>query len=410
MIRRHLRPFALLPLLAAVACSGSSADSDDAEGDKIVVGSLFDETGPLNIYGASMADAAALAIKSINEAGGVLGRPLELKSYDTQSDQAKYTQFATTLATRDKASVVVGGITSASREAMRPILSRADTLYFYPEMYEGGVCDKNTFVTGASTSQELEPLIPYAVENFGPRIYSLAADYNYGQISADWVDEYARDVGAEVVGKKFIPLDSADFNAIISDIQRLQPDVVVSMLVGGNHLAFYRAFAAAGMNETIQIVSPVFGVGSEHVVLAGEETEGIIAALPYVQSLDNAANAEFVELWNAEYGEGAEPITDSTIYVWNAWHLWAAAVEKAGSLDRPAVIDALESGVSFESPSGEVSIDPGTHHTTQNVHIVIGNTSQGFDVMEQIAQAPPAFEQTVCDLVANPDLNEQFVP
>jgi len=398
---------AVLPLLATAACADSS---EGAEGDTITVGSLLDETGPLNIYGSSMADATELAIKSINEDGGVLGRQLELKAYDTQSDVAKYTQYANTLTTGDNADVVVGGIVSAAREAVRPVLSRAETLYFYPEMYEGGVCDKNTFVTGASASQELEPLIPYAVENYGPRLYSVAADYNYGQISADWVDEYAAEAGADLLGKKFIPLDSSDFGPIISDIQRTRPDFVVSMLVGANHLAFYRAFAAAGMADDIKIVSPVFGVGSEHVILAPEETDGIVAFLPYVESIDYPANAEFLKEWEDEYGADAEPVTDSTIYVWNAWHLWAAAVEKAGSLDRDKVVEALESGITFDSPSGPVSIDPGSHHTIQNVHITVGNTSHGFDVIDKIDQAPPAFEQSVCDLVADPDLNEQFLP
>lgn len=407
MKRNRVYWLAALPLLATAACADSSGGS---ESDTIAVGSLFDETGPLNIYGASMADATKLAIKSINEDGGVLGKQLELKAYDTQSDVAKYTQYANTLTTNDDVDVVVGGIVSASREAIRPVLNRAETLYFYPEMYEGGVCDKNTFITGASTSQELEPLVPYAVENFGPRLYSVAADYNYGQISTDWVDKYAADAGGEVLGKKFVPLDSSDFGAIISDIQRVQPDVVVSMLVGANHLAFYRAFAAAGMADDMQIMSPVFGVGSEHVVLAPEEIKGIIAFLPYVESIDNPANSAFLKAWKDQYGAAAEPVTDSTIYVWNAWHLWATAVEKAGSLDRDKVIEALESGVSFESPSGTVSIDPGSHHTIQNVHITEGNMSNGFDVIDQIDQAAPAFEQSVCDLVADPDVNEQFLP
>ncbi|QLQ09935.1 MAG: transporter substrate-binding protein [Nocardioidaceae bacterium] len=370
----------------------------------------MDETGPLNIYGESMADATALAIKSINANGGVLGRQLELKAYDTQSDVAKYTQYANTVTANDKASVVVGGIVSASREAIRPVLRRANTLYFYPEMYEGGVCDKNTFITGASTSQELEPLIPYAVEKYGKTLYTVAADYNYGQISADWVDKYAADADADVVGKKFVSLDSSDFGAIISDIQKKQPDVVVSLLVGANHLAFYRAFAAAGMADKTTIVSPVFGVGSEHVVLDPEATKGIIAALPYVESLDNPVNVAFLKAWKDEYGAKAQPVTDSTIYVWNAWHLWAAGVEKAGSLDYDKVMEALESGVSFDSPSGMVSIDPGSHHTVQNVHITVGNSSHGFDVLDQIPQAPPAFEQSVCNLVDEPDTDEQFLP
>ena len=74
-----------------------------------------------------MSDATKLAIKDINRKGGVNGRQLELVSYDAQSDNAKYTQYATQVAQRDKVAVVMGGITSASREAVRPGSPRTPT-------------------------------------------------------------------------------------------------------------------------------------------------------------------------------------------------------------------------------------------------------------------------------------------
>ncbi len=92
--------------------------------EPIIVGSVLDETGGLNIYGKAMVDSTNLAIKHINEQGGVLGRQLKLVSYDSQSDNAKYTLYANQLALQDKAVVIMGGITSASREAMRPIMDR----------------------------------------------------------------------------------------------------------------------------------------------------------------------------------------------------------------------------------------------------------------------------------------------
>jgi branched-chain amino acid transport system substrate-binding protein len=179
---------------AAVAAAGviagcGSGDSGGGSGDgkdagPIVVGSILDQTGPLNIYGTAMQHATEFAIDDINANGGVLGRKLKLVSYDAQSAQEKYTQYASQLALKDKAHVVMGGIVSASREAIRPILSRNKVLYFYNEQYEGGVCDKNTFNTGIVPSQQLRALIPWAVKNLGPKLYVVAADYNYGQISA----------------------------------------------------------------------------------------------------------------------------------------------------------------------------------------------------------------------------------
>jgi urea transport system substrate-binding protein len=399
-------------LMLTAGCGGSEGSSDAADGGDgpLKVGSILDETGPLNIYGTAMADATRLAVKDINDNGGVLGRQLELVTYDAQSDNAKYTQFATQLAQRDEVAVIHGGITSASRDAIRPVADRTDTLYFYNEQYEGGVCDKNAFLTGVVPSQQLDALIPYAVENFGERVYVVAADYNFGRISADWVEQYATEAGAEVVRSEFIPLESSDFGSVINNLQAEKPDVVVSLLVGGNHIAFYRQFASTGLGDSMGLVSSTFGLGNEQVVLSAQEQEGIVAAFPYFQELDTPENAEFVQMWHDEYGEDYPYITDSAATVWNGWHLWAEAVEKAGSVEREAVIEALESGISIDAPSGEVSMEGPSHHVSQPISIAQTDGANGFEVLETQTGVAPAFEQSMCDLVENPDTNEQFLP
>ena len=93
-----------------------------------------------------------------------------------------------------------------------------------------------------------------------------------------------------------------------------------------------------------------------------EASDGILVAYPYLQELDNPVNQEFVEKWHAKFGDEYPYITHSAVAVWNDWHLWAAAVEKAGSLDRDKVIEALESGISIDSPSGTVTMDGPSHH------------------------------------------------
>lgn len=389
-----------------------TADDDPAapaDTDPIRVGSLLDETGPLNIYGTPMADATRLAIADINAKGGVLGRQLELVALDSKSDQNEYIAGADQLVAQDLA-VVHAGITSASREAIRPIFDEAELLYFYNVLYEGGVCDRNTFVTGVVPTQQLQVLIPWAIENMGPRLYVLAADYNYGQISADWVREYAAANGGEIVGEDFFPLDVAEFGTTISEVQDASPDAVVSLLVGGAHMSFYSQYAAAGVNADIPIVSTTFGLGSEQVALDAASSEGIIVAYPYFEELDTAANAQFVAAWHDEFGDDYPYVTDLAVYVWEGWHLWADAVNAAGTLDRDAVIAQLESGVSFSSPKGEVSLDGGSHHLIQPVSLARANTSNGFDVFETFDNIPPSFEQDVCDLIASPDTNEQFTP
>lgn len=401
-------------LLAACGGSGGESEGADASGksgskEPIVLGSIYDATGPLAVVGKPKIDATELAIEDINAKGGVLGRRLEMKSLDAQSDNAKYTQYANQLILRDKVSALAAGITSASREAIRPIIDRTKTVYFYDQLYEGGVCDKNEFNTGPVPSQQLAKLIPYAIKKYGKRLFVAAADYNFGRISAGWVERYAKQFGGEIVQTKFVPLESTDFGSILNDVQRTKPDVFVSLLVGGNHISFYRQFASAGLQDDIKIITPLFGDGQEHVVLGPKVSKGVVVAFPYLQELDNPANKDFVEKWHAKFGDDYPYITNSAVAVWNNWHLWAAAVEKAGSLDRDKVVKALESGISIDSPSGKVTMDGRSHHVVQNVALAEGS-GNGFKILEEFEDVPPAFEQETCDLIANPTLNKQFLP
>ena len=170
--------------------------------------------------------ANALAIDEINAAGGLLGRKIELKQYDSQSDIALYTKYAQQLVREDKVDVAHAGITSASREAMRQTFRRANTLYFYNILYEGGVCDRNCFVTGTTPAQAVEPIIDYAMKKWGNKIYVLAADYNYGQITAKWVAHYVEQRKGTVQKTDFFPLDVVRLRSTIAKIQDAAPNFV----------------------------------------------------------------------------------------------------------------------------------------------------------------------------------------
>ena len=136
----------------------------------------------------------------------MLGRPLKIIHYDTQSDNTRFQEFMRRLTQQDKVDVVFGAFSSASREAYRPIVDRAKQLYFYNNQYEGGVCDSNMIVTGAVPEQQFSTLIPWMMEKYGKKVYTIAADYNFGQISAEWVRNIVKENGGEMVGEEFIPL------------------------------------------------------------------------------------------------------------------------------------------------------------------------------------------------------------
>lgn len=374
--------------------------------DVIKLGSVLDTSGPFDAYGKPMDKAMRLAVAKINADGGLLGKKVEVTSYDTQSDMALYTQYGQQLTRQDKVDVVHGGILSASREAIRQTMRKTKTLYFYNVLYEGGVCDRNIFINGITPAQQAEALVPYAMQKSGKRVYILAADYNYGQYMAGWIEKFVQENGGETVGLEFFPLDVSDFGSTIAKIQTAAPDLVIAPLVGGAHLSFYRQWAAAGMKSKIQLASPTLGAGNEQKVLTPEEGNGIIVAFNYSQELDTAQNNAFKAAWSEANG-GDQSMHEIAVSTYNGIMTWAAGIEKAGSLDRDDIITALETGISIDGPSGKVTVDPKTHHAVLDVHIM-ELQDQKMKVIETLSQRQPRDTQAVCDLERNPDDNTQY--
>jgi branched-chain amino acid transport system substrate-binding protein len=392
---------------AAIAGAGGLVSAARAE-EAINVASIHDLSGGLDIYGKPMVDALTLAVEEANAAGGLLGRQIKLINYDTQSNMQLYTQFAQQAALKDKVAVVHGGITSASREVIRPVLDRFKTLYFYNTQYEGGVCDRNQFDTGVTPAQTVEKLVPYAMKKWGKKVYVIAADYNYGQITSQWVKKYVMENGGEVSSIDFFPLDVTNFSSTISKIQAAKPDFVWSALVGGAHISFYRQWAAAGMRASIPMASTTFAVGNEHIVLSPEECNGMLICYNYFQDLKNKTNEAFVAAFHKRFGADYPNVTELAMGTYQGFRLWAEAVKKAGSVDRMKVIEALETGIGIDAPSGKVTIDPATHHCVLDVHIAEVKDKK-LNVLEDFAQQKPSDTGAVCDLIKNPNDNQQYV-
>lgn len=391
----------------AAGMAGSFPYVAEAAGE-ILVGSITDLSGGLDIYGKPMADCLTLAVEEWNAQGGLLGKQIKLLSYDPQSSMQLYTQFAQQAALKDKVAVVHGGITSASREVMRPVLDRYHTLYFYNTQYEGGVCDRNTFCTGVTPGQTVAKLIPYAMKQWGKKVYVVAADYNYGQITSQWVKKFVQDNGGSVQSIDFFPLDVTNFGSTISKIEAAKPDMLVSALVGGSHMSFYRQWAAAGLQKKIPLASTTFAGGNEQIVLSPEECDGFLVSYNYFENLDNPVNKAFKDRFHKRFGANYPNITELAMGTYQGFNLWAQGVKKAGTIDRMKVIEALESGISIDAPSGKVSIDPATHHCILNVSIAQVKNHK-LDIVETFQNQRPVDTSAVCNLIKNPRDNQQYV-
>lgn len=398
--------------LRSMACAlafGVSLAPHANAADSLKIGAIFDLTGDLNIYGVQQMRGLRMAVAELNAGGGVITRRVEIIESDAQSEQAKYTQYANTLIMRDRVTALFAGLTSSAREAIRPIVRRSNTPYFYTSLYEGGACDKQTFVTGPSASQQLSVLVEWAIKAYGPRIYIMAPDYNFGTISASWVAHYAQKLGGSVVGTDLLPLTVTDFSSTIQKIQRAKPDFVVALPVGANQTGFIEQFSAAGLKDKVGLVSTNYGSGNQQVVVSPDSGKDIVAFPEYMMWVNNPQNDVFRKKWEMAYGT-SEPIIGTAVDTYNAVLLWAKAVEKAGTADAAEVIEALESGLTLEAPNGPVTLLPQSHHLQMNIYVARGNTQRGFDIIETRPAVPPSFESEVCDLITKPKTAKHFTP
>jgi urea ABC transporter substrate-binding protein len=380
-----------------------------AASEPIKVANILDATGGLNIYCLKQIKATAMAVDELNKAGGLAGRPVELIFYDSQSNNQFDSQYATQALVRDKVNVIMSGVTSSSREVIRPIVQRFKGLYFYNSLYEGGVCDRRHVCCGLVPGQQVQPLVEHAVKQKGlKKGYILAADYNYGQITSKWMQKYIRENGGEDVAVEFFPLDVTNFAPVISRIQAAKPDIVWSALVGDAHMGFYRQYEATIGKKKLPLASTTYGVGRENATLTPDENEGILVATSFFDTLPTEQAASFVKNFKA-FSKETDYVGEYGEYGYRGMMLWAAAVKKANSAAPDDVIKALD-GVSFTGAGGLYTIDGKTNHTVMDVHIVEGNREGSFNLIKSFSQRPPSDTQAVCDLSKNPNDTKQYEP
>jgi len=285
--------------------------------DTIKLGILEDETGNFAIAVVPKIHAYELAVKEINANGGVLGKQLEIVRYDTQSDNRRFQEFARRLIKKDKVDVVFGAFSSASRESIRGIMEKNKMLYFYNNQYEGGVCSKTTFMTGAVPEQQFSTLVPWMMEKYGKNVYTIAADYNFGQISAEWVRQIVKENGGNMVGEEFIPLDVSQYSQTIQKIQKAKPDVLMTLLVGAKQASFYEQQASAGLGIPMATSINV-GQAYEHRRFAPPALENMYVTVNYIQEVHEVIKSgEFHDKSKDYVNDSERYIQMNHILIWS---------------------------------------------------------------------------------------------
>ena len=167
--------------------------------EAIKVGVIADQTGDLSVMGVAQANIATLVVDEINASGGLLGRRVELLIEDSATDDAQAATAASKLVQEDHVDVILGGIFSSTRQAIKgPAVVEGETLYIYPEQYEGQEYHPLLFCTGAVPAQQVDPLVSWLMKQTGARTFYLpSADYIWPHVMNRKVHEVASANGGE---------------------------------------------------------------------------------------------------------------------------------------------------------------------------------------------------------------------
>ena len=335
--------------------------------DTIKVGILHSLTGTMAISEKSVRDSELLAIKEINEAGGILGKKIKVIEEDGESNPEVFEKKAEKLLSEDKVLTVFGCWTSASRKAVKPIFEEHFGLLWYPLQYEGIEASPNIMYMGAAPNQQVVPAIDYCVKNLGTRFYLLGNDYVFPRTANSIIKAQLKHLGAQCISEVYVPMHESDFNQIVKDIKKLKPDVIINTLNGSSNQSFFSQLKYSGIDaDDIPVMS--FSVSDSEIKTIGiDKLKGHYVAWNYFESTATAKNTRFVNAYKKEFGTNTA-VGDPEEAAYIAVNLWAAACTRAGTFDvEPVRIAAKE--LSCIAPEGIVTIEGSNQHLNKITRI-----------------------------------------
>jgi ABC-type branched-subunit amino acid transport system substrate-binding protein len=357
----------------------------------IKVGVIADETGAISFMGIADANVARMVIADINARGGLLGRQVDLYVEDSATTDSAAKAAATKLVQHDHVDVILGGIYSSTRQAIKgPAVVDGKTLYIYPEQYEGQECDPLIFCTGPVPAQQVEPLIPWLMQRTGAKTFYLpSADYIWPHVLNEKVREVVTANGGSIVGEEYFPLDHTDYRETVDRIMSSGAEVVFNTIVPPGLTPFLEQLHDAGFaSRGGDLVCTYFDENFLNLVPA-EHVEGLYSCLDYYEDVGDPFSKALLARYDELFPGSAKFTAGSACSgMYRGLRLWEAAVTEAGSLEQEAVINALDHAQIPRGPGGPAEMVPGQHHVRMNMYIAQANDG-AFKVVEDLGVIDP---------------------
>ncbi|MBL4876609.1 MAG: substrate-binding domain-containing protein [Cohaesibacteraceae bacterium] len=350
---------------------------------EIKIGVLVPDSGPAGLFGPSARNAAELAKKQINAAGGINGEPIELIFADVGVPPAEASQAALRLWKGKGVKAFVGMHNSAVREALMARF-KGKIPYVYTPVYEGNACAPGLYVTGETPSQQLAPVIPYLMAQKSiSKWYLIGNDYNWPRETNILAKQYIAKAGGEIVGEEYLPFSVTDFDSSLQKIRESGANGVLITLVGGASVGFNVAYAGFGLDKQALRLGTLI----EENTLAGigaANANNLYSSAGYFGSIDTPAAIAFSKQYYSTFGKKAAPLNSLGQSTFEGLMLLASLANSANSLDVSA-IEKIAEGTSFRSPRGKATLLGG--HVAQSIYLADA-TGGTFNIVKSFNNVP----------------------
>ncbi|MFO1146761.1 MAG: substrate-binding domain-containing protein [Alsobacter sp.] len=303
----------------------------------IRIGLLIPREGAAGLWAPSALACARLAVHEINQRDGLLGRPVELLTFNAGHNADSAVDAVDMAIHVDDVDAIVGCFPSyARRSVTRRIGGRVP--FVYTPQYEGYENDRTVVAIGETAHDLLTPALDWIISKKRARRFFLCGnDYIWPRSTLATARAIVAERACHVVGEMLLPLETTDYSQLIETIRRSGADVVVPYFLGSDSIQFNRAFAEAGLaGKVLRLTSAV-----DETVLYGlseNATENLYVASGYFGALRSRNNGAFLERYHTLYGDNPPPANSFGQSCYEGVHSIAALADAAGSLRTSEVL------------------------------------------------------------------------
>ncbi|MDH4285029.1 MAG: PAS domain S-box protein, partial [Gallionellaceae bacterium] len=369
-----------------------------SNGDAVTVklGLMPPLTGLVGIYGDEIVNAARIACDEVNEAGGVLGRPLELIIEDDGSLPESAVAAAEKLVSLHRCVAIIGNLLSNSRIAVAYRVAEPYKIpYLNFSFYEGSILSHYFFHFAALPNQQIDRMIPYMLKKYGPRMFFAGNNYEWPRGSIDAAKRALLQAGGQVLGEEYTAIGVAvpDIDRLLDKVEAARPDVFVPYFAGVDQVNLLTRFTERGMKSRMAVV---MGHYDELMAskLPAEVREGFYSSNTYFMTLDTPENQSYLARLASLPGitgiwpNGNGILTNFGEGTYLCVKAFAKAANAAGSLESEALIKALGT-IRITGPQGVVQMEPEAQHATVNTYLSRCNLDGVFEIVEKFGAIFP---------------------